>query len=93
MTTATTARRGARGWLIAALAVASAVLLGSILAVGAWGLGPNSVGSARTGSGTGTIQDHRSDHYGPMMRSDSRSSGAMDRRSGGMGTMGGWGNS
>ena len=49
MTTATTARRGARGWLIAALAVASAVLLGSILAVGAWGLGPNSVGSARTG--------------------------------------------
>jgi len=95
MTTVTTARRGRRGWLIAALGVAGAVLLGSILAVGAWGtvLGPGAVGSARTGSGSGVIQDHRSDHYGPMMGSDPRSGDATDRRSGGMGTMGGWGNS
>lgn len=88
MTTVTTTRQGRRGWLIAALAAASAVLLGSSLAVGVWGLGPGPVGS-----GTGIIQDHQSEHYGPMMRSDPRSGNAADRRFGGMGTMGGWGNS
>ena len=88
MTTVATARQGRRGWLMAALAVASAVLLGSILAVGVWGLGPGPVGS-----GAGLIQDHRSEHYGPMMRSDPGAGNKSDRRSGGGGHMDGWGNS
>lgn len=93
MTTVTTVPRGRRGWLIAALAVASAVLLGSILAVGAWGLGSGELGAARTGSGTCVIDDHRGDHDGPMMGRDRRSGDAPDGRFGGMGTMGGWGQS
>lgn len=87
MTTPMTARRGRRGWLIAALAVTSSVLVGSVVAVGAWGIGPSSGGTRACSAFDGG----RSDHDGPMMGRDARSGSAPGRRSDRMGTMDRWG--
>lgn len=67
-----TVGRPGRGWLIAALGAAVAVLLGSVLAVGAGGSFGERAGDSRTGSHSSVMPDRRGDH-GPMMGRDSRS--------------------
>jgi len=53
-----------RGWLIGALAVAVAVLLGSIVAVAVWG---GDLGASGSGPGSGVTQFWGGDHDGPGM--------------------------
>jgi hypothetical protein len=75
-----------RGRLVAALVVAVTVLLGTVLAVAAWGgvLGHTSPASARTGP-SGISREWQDRGYGPSMMDGSRGYGP--------GMVRGWGNS
>jgi len=73
----TTARRG---WLIAALSVAVAVLLGSVLAVVAWS-GSSDQAATRSRPESGMSQFWRGAGTGPgMMGEDSRRESRAERR-------------
>lgn len=82
--TMTAVRRGTtvgRGWLIAALAVAVAVLLGSVLAVVAWGGALGQVTPTRSGSDSGVTQFRGGDGNGPgMMGGNWRAESRAERR-------------
>jgi len=82
-----------RRWLIAALVVAVAVLLGSILAVAGWSgaFGQATAGTTRTGFDSGVTQFGRGDGYGPgMMGGNRRLEASAERRSDCLEFMRGW---
>ena len=94
-TSPTTAARTAprRGWLIAALTAAVALLLGSFVAVAAWtgGIGGNAARS--DGVGPGTSEFRSGTGGGPGMMGEGRRAERTERRADRLDHMRGWGNS
>lgn len=78
----TTVRRVGRGWLVAALVVAVAVLLGSVLAVAAWSgaFRQGAADTARAGSDAGITQFWHGHRTGPGMMGENRRSETPDER-------------